>query len=63
MRYVIVSECEGFEWINQNYDVDIYDFTAAINCLIDNGWKLQGGVSSIGTANRAYTIQAMTFEE
>ena len=53
MRYAIVSEYTGFNWIVEECDryfdlpqsaSDIDKFQAAVNMLLDHGWELAGGV-------------------
>lgn len=61
-KYRILDEREGFELISSRYDLGhIHNIEAAVNVLMDNGWKPLGGICCLSGMDRPGLIQAMVY--
>lgn len=60
MIYKILSENDGFGWIDRKHDCsNILNIEYAVNFLISKGWEPMGGVSSaspVGAGRRSYLV-------
>jgi len=62
MRYkVLVDGNKWFSWIGEEYGIDtekeFQTIEDAVQYLLDRGWKLAGGISSMNSVH----LQAMTY--